>query len=225
MENAAEAIKYAFAIMVFVISISIAFMSISQAKATSDVITFAIDKTNFYPQLTRDASGELKETYGSTTNGTGIKTDLKGNRIVGVDTVVSSLYRYYTEGFCVIINDKNEKRIAKFDPEGESKSPWNGSNQNKVKRINAFLSGVVPSDGINGNKVGFGGISGQYTGGSSGYWSIAEKPFNTYIKNNATFIEEFVEVNYTGNYLTGTDGSNLTVTSGNQKIFITYTEV
>jgi len=220
MENAAEGLKYAFAIMVFVISISIAFMSISQAKAASDTITYAIDKTNFYPQFTSAQNGDnidLQE------NGYTVMTvDPKGNRIVGVDTVISNLYKYYNEGFCVIINDVHGDRIAKFDNGSEGQSPWNGTSQNKIKRINAFLSGVIPTDGINGNKVGFGGTSGKY---GLGYWSIAEKPFNTYIINNTTFTEKFVQVNTEGNVLTAEDGSTIQLTSAAvvQKIFITYT--
>ena len=225
MENAAEGLKYAFAIMVFVIAISIAFMSISQARATSDIITYALDKTNYYPQLTRTPNGsnwDLQENHNSV-----MTVDASGNRVVGVDTVISSLYRYYTEGFCVIINAKDGSRIAKFDSytDSVSRPPWNVSTQAHITRIDAFLSGNLPYS-INGNKVGFGGTSGEYTGsGNSGYWSIAEQPFNTYINSNTTFIENFVEVNTSGTVLTAPDGSSIQLTSAPviQKVYITYT--
>lgn len=81
MENAAEALKIAFAMLIFVIAITITFSLTSQAKQTADVVLYHSDKTNYYDHV---ASKEV-------------------NRKVSVDTVISTLYRYYKESINVII--------------------------------------------------------------------------------------------------------------------------
>ena len=48
MENAVDAFKNAAAVLVFVIALTIAFALLSQAKATSDIMLFASDKTYYY---------------------------------------------------------------------------------------------------------------------------------------------------------------------------------
>ena len=85
MENAVDALKIAFAVFIFVLSLSIAFMAFSQAAQTSNKMLFASDPTNYYRY-----TGEVPE------NG----------RIVTADVVISSLYRYYKESIVVnIVND------------------------------------------------------------------------------------------------------------------------
>lgn len=44
MENAVDALKIAFGVLVFVIALTVAFALLSQAKATSDIMLFASDK-------------------------------------------------------------------------------------------------------------------------------------------------------------------------------------
>ena len=89
MENAVDVLKIAFGVLVFVIALTVAFALLSQAKATSDIMLFASDKTNYYT-YSKDAD------------------DAEG-RIVGADVVISSLYRYYKESVVVRIVDKNGK--------------------------------------------------------------------------------------------------------------------
>ena len=84
MENAVDALKIAFAVFIFVLSLSIAFMAFSQAAQTSNKMLFASDPTNYYRY-----TGEVPE------NG----------RIVTADVVISSLYRYYKESIVVNIAD------------------------------------------------------------------------------------------------------------------------
>lgn len=86
MENAVDALKIAFAIFIFVLSLSIAFMAFSQAAQTSNKMLFASDPTNYYRY-----TGKVPE------NG----------RIVTADVVISSLYRYYKESIVVNIADNS----------------------------------------------------------------------------------------------------------------------
>lgn len=81
MENAADALKIAFAIFVFVVAITITFSMISQAKSTADYVLFYSDKTNFYEHL----------------------NSKEKNRVVSVSEVVSALHRYEKESIGVIV--------------------------------------------------------------------------------------------------------------------------
>ena len=73
MENAVDALKIAFGVLVFVIALTVAFALLSQAKATSDIMLFASDKTNYY-------------TYSE-------NAENEAGRIVGADVVISSKKR------------------------------------------------------------------------------------------------------------------------------------
>lgn len=86
MENAVDALKIAFGMLVFVIALTLAFMVFSQANQTSTKMLFASDKTNYY-SYSKDAN--------------------ENGRIVGADVVISSLYRYYQESIVVRIYDDN----------------------------------------------------------------------------------------------------------------------
>lgn len=158
MENAADALKIAFAIFVFVIAIAVTFSIISQAKSTADTVLYHSDETNFYKHV---ASGE-------------------GNREVSVKEVISTLYRYYKESVSVTINIGNESRT--FDLANSS------SNINTI-----------------------------------------ENELATYVKENLlgkdiTFIEEFVEVPISGIYETGEDNTEITLSSGGKRVYVTYTK-
>lgn len=75
MENAVDALKIAFAVIVFVIAISIAFAVFSQARAVSDILLYANDKTNFEEYVLEHA---------------------KINRTVGIETIIPTIRRYLT---------------------------------------------------------------------------------------------------------------------------------
>lgn len=98
MENAVDALKIAAAVLVFVIALTIAFALLSQAKATSDIMLFASDKTNYY-------------TYNKDADNT-------EGRIVGADVVISSLYRYYKESVVVRIVDGNQTTEFNTETDG-----------------------------------------------------------------------------------------------------------
>lgn len=87
MENAADALKMAFAVFVFIIALSIVFSLISQAKQTADEVLANSDKTNYYD----------KWIEGIDDNG----------RTVGVDTVISTLKNYQNQNIYVIIKEGN----------------------------------------------------------------------------------------------------------------------
>ena len=93
MENAADALKIAFAVFTFVLAITITFSLVSQAKSTADYILYYADDTNFYDHLNSN----------------------ENNRTVSLSEVISSLHRYPKE---VSINLGNENIIT-FDSDNK----------------------------------------------------------------------------------------------------------
>ena len=159
MENAADALKIAFAIFVFVLAITVTFGVISQAKSTADTVLYYSDDTNFYEHL------RAKDR----------------NRIVSVSEVISALYRYYKESLCVTVD-------------------------------------------LNGNSTTF-----DLNNSSATITSI-ESNIAEYVEDNllelgddAKFTEEFVEVPISGIYDEGEDGSEIILSSGGNKVYVTYT--
>lgn len=174
MENAADALKIAFAIFVFVTAITIIFVMVGKVKSTSDVVLYYSDKTNFYDH------------YEDTSK------DSKGNRIVGISDIVATLYRYYTESVAVTIKIDNETYY--FDVGNET-----------------LMNGETKQDlaTIKGKEENLG-------------------KFITTILNNyseKSFREEFSEAPTSGIYSTGSDGSEITLSSGGKKVYVTYTKI
>ena len=80
MENAVDALKIAFATLVFVIAITVTFSVIAQAKSTSDYVLYYSDETNFYEHL-----------YS------------KEDRTVSLAEVIANLHKYYKETMAVTV--------------------------------------------------------------------------------------------------------------------------
>ena len=88
MENATDAIKMAFAILVFLSALSIAIFSFSRVRQTSAQIAQVADEKEYYDRIS------LEETENSNI--------ASSSRIVGVETVIPTLYRYYKENYTVV---------------------------------------------------------------------------------------------------------------------------
>lgn len=159
MENSADALKIAFAILVFVIAITITFSVISKAKTTADVVLFHNNKTNFYEHL------ESSDT----------------NRVVSVTDVISTLYRYYKESISVTVVIGSESKT--FDL------------SNSFSNINAIESDLA----------------------------IYIEDYLLVLPEESTFTEEFVEAPISGIYEKGEDETEITISSGGKKVYVTYT--
>ena len=86
MENAAEALKLAGFTLLFVAALSIAMVTIMQAKRTSqDVLSYS-DKSWYSSNMEIDDPEKFKN----------------GNRIVNVYDIIPTLYRYYQEKYIVL---------------------------------------------------------------------------------------------------------------------------
>lgn len=90
MENATEALKMAFAVLVFVIALTISFMLITQSRSTADFIFTAKDDQEYVENVT-SIGQQTGESY----------------RVVSIDTIIPTIYRYAQENYGVIIIDGN----------------------------------------------------------------------------------------------------------------------
>ena len=84
MENASDAIIMAGAVLIFVIALSVAMTLFSQARVTVDTVVYASDRTNYYEYMDIDVSNNVK------------------NRIVSLETIIPTLYKYYKENYTVV---------------------------------------------------------------------------------------------------------------------------
>lgn len=99
MENAADALLIAFAVLIFVVALTVTLTSLSQAKTTADIVLFYSDRENFQTPLPSDADNFED-----------------GGRIVGADTVIATIARCAKEKFSVkIIDGTNEEDIYRFE--------------------------------------------------------------------------------------------------------------
>lgn len=157
MENAVDALKMAFAIIVFVVCLSIIMFMFTKAKETSDIVLQASDITE-YMEYTE--SNEI--IGGVVANGE--------ERIVGLETIIPTLYKYYKENYTVIFLDSNkqplelyktqvinlgpnytnkyypnnqDRRICSFDLNEESSryEPWTENNEKIKENLDHFLKG------------------------------------------------------------------------------------
>lgn len=93
MENAAEALKMAGAVMIFVLAISITILSFGQVRETADIILDYRDRETEYID-----GGYYYE-------GTGTE------RKVGLETVIPTLYRAYYENYKVVFEFNDGKHL------------------------------------------------------------------------------------------------------------------
>lgn len=127
MENAADALKMAFAVFIFIFALSLAFSTITQAKETADIVLFANDKTNYYDYADIDPNVE--------------------GRIVGIETVISTIYRCKNETMVVTVLD-NGGQPLKFDLNGnEVKAIFDSSeDQGELNnKISKFVEKYIDS--------------------------------------------------------------------------------
>lgn len=119
MENAVDALKTAAAVLVFIIAITLAFTMFGKAKKTVDAITTAQDRQEYLESP--DVDGGILYTSSSLIGtGTAIGMTANGDRIVGVDDVISTIYRYNLEKYGVTIVESDGTVLARFDSNTEN---------------------------------------------------------------------------------------------------------
>jgi len=107
MENASDAIIMAGAMLIFVIALTVSMTVFSQVRSASDDIIFSTDPANYYEYLD--------------TEGTNVK-----NRIVGLETIIPTLYKYYKENYTVVFLDRTGKALPIYTTQTDPRL-WSGN--------------------------------------------------------------------------------------------------
>lgn len=104
MENAVEALKMGFAVLVLIAALSLAIFSFTKVRETTDAITSGEDIKEYYQQLSLDETGVSSN-------------NALSSRIVGVETIIPTLYRYYKENYTILfyVGEKYNKDTGKFE--------------------------------------------------------------------------------------------------------------
>lgn len=131
MENAAEALKMAFAVLMFVLALTLCISSFSQAREAVDSIITIKDRETSYTYVTASKDG---------------------TRTVGAETIVPTMYKAYKENFEVHFLDKEGKPLKVYDyvdPYGTTKGMSvidleqenHASAERAINRLNYILRG------------------------------------------------------------------------------------
>ena len=89
MENAVEALKMGFAVLVLIAALSLAIFSFTKVRETTDAITSGKDIKEYYQQLSLGDNGVSSN-------------NALSSRMVGVETIIPTLYRYYKENYTIL---------------------------------------------------------------------------------------------------------------------------
>ena len=155
MENAAEALKMAFGVLLLVLALTLCISSFSQAREAVDSIITIKDRETSYTYLSSSDDS---------------------TRIVGIETVVPTMYKAYKENFEVHFlkadgtdlvlykyqdQNGNTRDISKIDLESEE----HADSQRAINRLDYILSGTEkgPNDPAKKEVASItGGTSGLY---------------------------------------------------------------
>lgn len=115
MENAAEALTMAGSVLLFVLALSIALLLFTQARETIDILIRNTDREALIDSI--DTSTEegriLQGEFYYVANSTNPETI----RNVGLETIIPSLYRAYTESYTVVFNFPDGYYLYQYKPE------------------------------------------------------------------------------------------------------------
>ena len=231
MENAVDALKMAFGVLVFVIAFTIIMTMFTRARETSDLVLQSSDVTEYMTYTEQDDI-----LSGVTLTGE--------ERIVGLETIIPTLYKYYKENYTVVFlqqdgrplelyetktrpsqwstgytnryySDNDERKICSFDVDEETRrhEPWVGSNERYKENLDNFLSGNSPTYGVSWNTEG----SVTYDYGEGLIKKYDDKQFRESLGEytyNAMTAEELEQEE---------DGTRITNVKGKEKRVIVYT--
>ncbi len=132
MENAAEGLKMAGSVLLFVMALSIAVLSFSNARQGVDSIVRYSDRETYTIQ------GDDRFFYNSGDT----------NRTVGIDTIVPTLYRAYKENYRVVFEFADSNRFLFKDKDTNSINKIDLEEQNIASEADSieFINGILYSD-------------------------------------------------------------------------------
>ena len=153
MENAVDAIKIASAILIFIIAFACSFSLFGTAKQTADSIITMRDKQAYLETAEEDVDGILY-TSSSSIIGQDESADItteyvsgvtkNGDRIVNIDDVISTIYRYSKEKYGVTIVKSTGEILARFDSVTETQymTIWDLIPTNEIEKKDSIASEI-----------------------------------------------------------------------------------
>ena len=226
MENIVESILMAFAVLVLVIALSMTTYLLSTAMSTTEQLVYGSDKTQYLSNINNNADDYLP------------------TRIVGIDTVINSLYRYYKQNFMVRIFDSDGNLHQIFDTTIEGKvyvaaskpslDPLIPEHRESIALLNMYGASGTNLFGAPwmGNIDNFAkqrvdlyisGQTGYVNNGKVDYGNISLEKFRD-LTNINSFEETFIEYQYSGQTIS-VEGGIESITGNEQaknKIIIEY---
>ena len=138
MENAADALKMAAAVLVFVLALSISMNAFSEVRATATTLLEYNDREYDYSYV--EEITEIK-------NG---KEVLVTERVVGAESIIPTIYKAYTENYKIVFTnmgteplyEKNGQPVYKIDLEKEKLA----DDEDKFRFLKALLNGPSGDD-------------------------------------------------------------------------------
>ncbi len=226
MENASHALYMAVAFLVFIGAFSYSLYMVNKLNTTAKTLVYRLDETNYYDSLDlTDLISNSDETSNS-------------YKIVSIDSIIPTLYKYYRESYTVRILDEDGELLQLFDTtvEGEVMTGTSLLASRRSDRQKALLSLYGDSDKAcymfgapwlgSTNKDTKERID-MYISGDSGYINNTWVDYSTnYLRQyeGRQFRETFSQYTYEGDTITSDDGEE-TLTGTKQtsaKIVITY---
>ena len=113
MENAVDALKIGFAVFVFVIALSLTMYMFTSAKETADMLLHSSDMSEYMEYIEPEAGTE--------------------SRVVGLETIIPTLYKYYKENYTVIFRDSSGNFLKLYDTKTNT-ALWSQGYVNKYYR-------------------------------------------------------------------------------------------
>ena len=206
MENAAEALKMAAAVLIFVLALSISINAFTEVRQTSQIILDYKD---------REYDNEYIE---------GDNTE----RIVGAETIIPTVYKSYTENYKIIFEFKDDTvlyqkgaSISELEDRNyiDLRKEALGSVEQRKQFIQAILYGYrsIDTDPVNQDKIfnNFKTRQIYLDKNPNGIYSEKLKNSNKYIEKLGVYYEEET---YAGN-------ENTPTANKTKKRIITYTEI
>lgn len=156
MENAADALKMAAAILIFIIAIASSFSLFGTAKQTADSIIGMRDKQAYLDAAELDNG--ILYTSSTSIKGDETETDItkeyvagvtkNGDRVVKVDDVISTIYRYSKEKYGVTIVESSGTVIARYDSVTETHyiNNWSIRTDDEKNKIASLIKKNLSND-------------------------------------------------------------------------------
>lgn len=220
MDNVTHAIFLAFAMFALVLGLSYGLYLLGNMNSVASTLISATDATRDYEKISYNSKADLDI------------ENAKKKRIVGLDTVISTIYRYNQESYSVEIYDRDNKLMQIFDLTVEgvlnsndtssqeykgfkekygdlSGAPWNTNNDYIQQRIDMYVSsqkGYINNKEIDYSKIG-----------------LASKEW---LGDNPKFSEQFIQYTYDGETISDSKGHDVESITGSRraqnKILIIY---